>query len=455
MVKSKAPAGPTLLSYAADQGRLGGVPAPLAERMRPRSLDEVVGQTQLLGEKGLLRQAIQSDRLPSMILWGGPGSGKTTLAWVISRSTKASFEPFSAVLGGVAELREIIQRAEGRRRGGGRTVLFVDEIHRFNRSQQDAFLPHVENGCLVLIGATTENPSFAVNAALLSRSRVFRLEPLSVDDVERLLQRALADRERGLGKYELEADAAVLRAIAEAAQGDARRALTQLETLVDLVVARAANAGVGTPRLSTEDLAALADVPTLLYDKSGEEHYNITSAFIKAMRGSDPDASIYWLMRMVEAGDDPLFLLRRMMIFASEDVGNADPRALQVAVDADAAFRRIGMPEGIYPLAHACLYLASCPKSDRVTLAFRAAQETIRQRGALPVPLKLRNAPTALMKEHGYGVGYQRAHDHPEHFVAGETYLPEAITGTRFYEPSDQGLEQAIKERLQRLRSRS
>jgi putative ATPase len=454
MKRPPAPPGPTLLSHAADRGKLGGPPAPIADRMRPRTLAEVVGQEHLLGPLGPLARAIASDRVPSMILWGGPGTGKTTLAWVVSRSTKAAFEPFSAVLGGVAELREILARAASRRRDGGRTILFVDEIHRFNRAQQDAFLPHVENGTVTLIGATTENPSFAVNAAVLSRARVFRLEPLSVTAVVGLLERALGDSERGLGKYDVLAEPEVLAAIAEAASGDARRALTQLETLVEFVVAEP-RARDEQPQLTLASLRALSDVPALLYDKSGEEHYNVTSAFIKSLRGTDPDAAVYWLMRLLDAGEDPLFVLRRMIIFASEDVGNADPRALQVAVAADEAFRRIGMPEGIYPLAHACLYLASCPKSNSVGKAFAAARSEIEKSGALPVPLALRNAATSLMKQHGYGEGYRYAHDHEGHFVPGFTYLPDKLAGRRFYEPSEQGLEQAIAERLSRLREKS
>lgn len=438
--------GPTLLSYAAERGKLGGAPAPLADRMRPRHLDEVLGQAQLLGPNGLLRQAIESDRLPSMILWGGPGCGKTTLAWVISRTTKASFEPFSAVLGGLPELREVIARAEARRRDGGRTLLFVDEIHRFNRAQQDAFLPHVESGCVVLIGATTENPSFAINAAVLSRARVFRLDPLTTGDLVSLLKLALEDRDRGLGTWGITAASEALEALAEAARGDARRALSQLETLTQVLHAN------GETLLTVEHLSRLGDVPALLYDKRGDEHYNVTSALIKSLRGTDPDAAVYYLMRMIEAGDDPLFILRRLMIFASEDVGNADPRALQVTVSADAAYRRLGMPEGIYCIAQACLYLACCPKSNRVTTAFRAAQEEIGRSGSLPVPLKLRNAPTQLMKEQGYGAGYQYAHDHPNHFARGESYLPDALSQRTFYEPSEQGLEQSIRQRLAHLR---
>jgi putative ATPase len=437
---------PTLLSAAARQGKLGGPAAPLADRMRPRSLDEVVGQSTLLGPGKLLASSIQGDRVPSMILWGPPGSGKTTLAHVVSHATRSEFVPFSAVLGGVAELREIIAAAKERRAYQGKsTILFVDEIHRFNKSQQDAFLPHLENGTVTLIGATTENPSFAVNAAVLSRCKVFRLEALSDTDLATLLRRALSDSERGLGARQLEADDDALQAIARSARGDARRALGLMETAVSLIE--------GDGRVDLALVERASEERTLLYDKSGEEHYNVVSALIKSMRGSDPDAAIYWLMRMLEAGDDPLFILRRLMIFASEDVGNADPRALGIAVNADAAFRRMGMPEGLYPIAHACLYLASCPKSNSVGRAFSAARAAIAKRGALPVPDKLRNAPTKLMKEAGYGEGYQYAHNFDEGFVPGETYLPDELARTRFYEPTDHGLEKSIRERLERIRA--
>ena len=415
--------------------------------MRPRSLEEVVGQQHLLGRDRLLARAIAGDRVPSMILWGPPGSGKTTLAHVISRVTRSRFVSFSAVLGGVADLRRIISEArESRDYRGQATLLFVDEIHRFNRSQQDAFLPHVEAGTITLIGATTENPSFSVNAAVLSRCKVFRLEALGSEELVELLERALADGERGLGMRPVSTDRQTLTAIAESAAGDARRALGLLEAAVSLLPE-----GQNTLERSTVERAA--EERTLLYDKSGEEHYNVVSALIKSMRGSDPDASIYWLMRMIEAGDDPLFVLRRLMIFASEDVGNADPRALGVATAADAAFRRMGMPEGIYPIAHACLYLACCPKSNAVKCAWQSARQAIVDNGALPVPRKLRNAVTELMRDEGYGDGYQYPHDHEGNWVEGETYLPEPLQGRRFYEPTTQGLERQIGERLARLRS--
>ena len=446
--KPPPPSSPTLLEAAARRtlGGTQGTP-PLAERMRPQSLEEVVGQKQLLREGKLLRDVIARDRVPSLILWGPPGSGKTTLANVISQLTRAEFVRFSAVLGGLPELREILAAARERRAYQGKpTILFVDEIHRFNKGQQDAFLPHVEDGTITLIGATTENPSFSVNAAVLSRCRVFRLEALEQADLEQLLKRALTDPERGLGRQGLVAEPEAIAALAHAARGDARRALGMLETA-------AATLGEGG-KLDLSVVEAAAESKTLLYDKSGEEHYNVVSALIKSMRGSDPDAALYWLLRMLDAGEDPLFLLRRLMIFASEDVGNADPRALQVAVSADAAFRRMGMPEGLYPLAHACLYLASCPKSAAVKAAIGAARAAIAEHGALPVPKKLRNAVTKLMKAEGYGQGYQYPPDFEGSVVPGETYLPEALEGARFYEPTQQGLEQAIGERLARLRAR-
>jgi putative ATPase len=442
---AKPAAGSTLFDAASRQARGALGTAPLAERMRPSSLADVVGQEHLLGAGKLLARAIANDRVPSMILWGPPGSGKTTLARVIAERTNAVFVPFSAVLGGVAEVRQIVaEAAERRAYEGKRTLLFVDEIHRFNKAQQDAFLPHVEDGTVTLIGATTENPSFAVNAPLLSRCKVFRLEALGPGRVMEILRRALSSPNGLNGR--LEADDQALEAIASLAQGDARRALTTLE------VAATDAESQGLPRISAELVASASEHRPLLYDKAGEEHYNVISAFIKSMRGSDPDAAVYWLMRMVEAGDDPLFLLRRMLIFASEDIGNADPRALDVAVACDASFRRLGMPEGMYPLAHAAVYLACAPKSNAVNQAWHRAQDAVREMGALPVPLELRNAVTPLMRKEGYGEGYRYAHDEQGGVARGAVYLPADLAGTRFYQPTERGYEKVIAERLRRIR---
>ncbi|MCB9786959.1 MAG: replication-associated recombination protein A [Deltaproteobacteria bacterium] len=428
-----------------DTQRGQGEGAPLADRMRPRTLDEVVGQDAVLGGGTFLRLAIERDAIPSLILWGPPGSGKTTLARVVAGSAQASFEPLSAVLGGVKEVREIVERARGRAMSGRRTICFVDEIHRFNKGQQDALLPHVEDGTLTLIGATTENPSFALNSALLSRCRVVRLEALPDEALAELLGRALADEERGLGRLQLEAEAGVLEDLARAADGDARRALGILEQ----VAHHAARAG---RPLSREVAAEAVTAPSLRHDRAGDAHYDVASAFIKSLRGSDPDAALYWMARLLEAGDDPRFVCRRMVIFAAEDIGNADPRALSVAVDAMQAFQMLGMPEGRIPMGQACTYLATAPKSNAAYLGINAALEAARTQGTLPVPNHLRNAPTRLMKEMGHGEGYRYPHDHggwvPDH------YLPDALRGTRFYEPTSHGYERHIAERLAGHRAR-
>ncbi len=437
----------TLFSAATTREAARSGAIPLAERMRPSRLDDYVGQLHVIGAGRALASAIERDRVPSMILWGPPGVGKTTLGRVIAERTKAVFVPFSAVLGSVQELRDIVAAARERRDyRGERTIVFVDEIHRFNKAQQDAFLPHVETGTITLIGATTENPSFSVNAALLSRAKTFRLEALSEADLVTLLARALADCERGLGSTGVSASGDALEAIARLARGDGRRALTILESAAAHASAR------GEACITLDALAASEQNAPLLYDKAGEEHYNVSSAFIKSMRGSDPDAAVYWMMRMIDAGEDPLFVLRRMLIFASEDVGNADPRALVIVRSADEAFRRMGLPEGLYPLTHAATYLACAPKSNAVKKAWQRARALIEKHGALPVPMKLRNAVTQLMKNEGYGRDYRYAHDYEDGVVPGETYLPDALAGEVLYEPTEHGEEARIRARLAVLR---
>jgi len=418
--------------------------APLAERMRPRTLDEFVGQEALLGPGRPFRQAIEHDRLQSIILWGPPGTGKTTLARLIARITRAQFTSFSAVMSGIKEIRAVMAEAEeARRRRGTRTILFVDEIHRFNKAQQDAFLPRVEAGDIVLIGATTENPSFEVNSALLSRSKVYVLQPLSAEAVARILTRALEDVERGLGAMHLSVEPDALTAMVKYANGDARVALNLLEMA----------AATDTKRVSAAMIADLAQNRSLLYDKTGEEHYNLISALHKSMRNSDPDASVYWLARMLEAGEDPLYVARRLVRFASEDIGNADPQALTVAVSAKEAVHFIGMPEGNTALAQAAIYLAMAPKSNAVYRAYSMAAEAAAKEVAEPVPLHLRNAPTRLMKQLDYGKGYRYAHDEPE-AVSDMECLPPAHAGRHFYEPTERGREAEIKKRLEALRKR-
>jgi putative ATPase len=417
-------------------------PAPLADRMRPRTLDEVVGQEELLGPDKVLRTALERGELHSMILWGPPGSGKTTLASLMAHVTGARFVAFSAVLSGVKEIRQVIAEAEAQQRRGVRTVLFVDEIHRFNRAQQDAFLPHVERGTIVLIGATTENPSFEVNAALLSRSRVYVLLALAEADLVTILRRAVADRERGVGAAGVEIADDGLTAIARIANGDARGALNILEVAVALAPERG-----GRRRITEATVREAAQRRTLLYDKAGEEHYNLISALHKSLRDSDPDAALYWLTRMLEAGEDRLYIVRRLVRFASEDVGNADPRALTLALAAKEAYDFLGSPEGELAIAQATLFLALAPKSNAVYVAYGEAQQDVRERPAEPVPLHIRNAPTRLMKDLGYGQGYQYAHDAPDARVDQDD-LPDALRGREYYRPTGRGLEAEMGRRL-------
>ena len=422
--------------------------APLAERIRPQTLDELVGQDGVLGEGWPLRRAIEADRFPSIILWGPPGSGKTTLAHVVRQRTTSHFEALSAVLSGVKELREVLRQAEDRlAQQGRRTVLFIDEIHRYNKAQQDALLRHVESGDVTLIGATTENPSFEVNAALLSRCRVVVLKPLDASQLESVLRRALADTGRGLGSLDPQVDDDALAFLAAASDGDARTALNVLE----MAVTNAPPDAQGAHRVN---LAAMQDAfarKALLYDKAGEEHYNIISALHKSIRNSDADAGLYWLARMLEAGEDPLYVARRLVRFASEDVGMADPQALVQAMAAQQAVHFVGLPEGSLALAQAVVYLAAAPKSNALYTAYSAAARDALETRAEPVPLWIRNAPTPLMKQLGYGKGYRYAHDEAEG-VSGMDCLPAALAGKRYYEPTPRGQEPAAAERLNEAR---
>ena len=415
------------------------VPQPLAARMRPRSLDEVAGQQHLLAPGKPLREAIEKGTVGSMIFWGPPGSGKTTLARVIAQYTDREFVAFSAVTEGVPRVREIVAEAEARRRLGRGTILFADEIHRFNKAQQDAFLPHVESGTITLIGATTENPSFEINGALLSRVRVFVLQPLQPADIRALVERALTDGERGLGTWNLEVDDDALDLLATESDGDARRALTVLE-------AAAEHVGRGG-RVGVEVMRDALQLRFARYDKGGEETYNMLSAFHKSLRGSDPQGALYWMARMIDGGADPMIMFRRAIAMAAEDIGLADPEALKLAVAARDAYHMLGPPEGYLPLTEMIVYLSTAPKSNRVVVALNAALDAARAHPAEPVPMHIRNAPTGLMKELGYGSGYQYAHDAPEAYIPQE-YLPAPLRGMQFYAPGQFGFEKEVARRL-------
>ena len=422
--------------------------APLAERMRPQNLGEFVGQEHLVGEGRLLRRLAEQKKIISLILWGPPGSGKTTLARILCEASGAHFLSFSAVLSGLAELRSALREAEKVRRTlGKKTVLFVDEIHRWNKAQQDAFLPYVEKGKIILIGATTENPSFEVIPPLLSRCRVCVLNRLNEDEIKIILKRAIKNKARGLfaGKKELEVQEQVLDYLSRLCEGDARRALNALELADEL--ARAEN----SEKIKIEHAEEALTSRTLLYDKTGEEHYNLISAFIKSMRGSDPDAALYWMVRMLEAGEDPRFICRRMIIFASEDVGLADPTALSIAVACAQALEYVGLPEAMIPMAETCIYLASAPKSNSAYKALKTAKQVVKETGALPVPLHLRNPETPLMEKLGYGKDYKYPHNYPEHYVP-ENYLPTELKNKIFFQPGELGTEAEIKKRIEKLR---
>lgn len=420
--------------------------APLADRLRPRRFDDMIGQESLLGEGTALRSMVESGEIPSLILWGPPGSGKTTLAWLLADAPETRMEALSAVVAGVKEIREAVETA---RRAPLRSLLFIDEIHRLNRAQQDVLLPHVEAGVVTLIGATTENPSFSINAPLLSRCRVVTLEPLSEVALERVLTRAIEDREYGLGQHEFQLPPESRRSIVEFADGDARRALGLLEASAALQLRSAGPGGT----LAPETIRQASGARLLLYDRDREEHYNVISAFIKSLRASDPDAALYYLARMLGAGEDPLFIARRLLIFASEDIGNADPWALSLGTATHQAVERLGMPECRISLAQATTYMACAIKSNESYAALQRAEEAVSHSGSLPIPMHLRNAPTSLMRELGYGEGYSYPHDHPDHFTEGRN-LPEELGDLEFYTPGEQGAEVAISRRLTHWRER-
>ncbi len=417
---------------------------PLADRMRPSDLKGFVGQDHLVGKGRVLYGLIESDRLHSMIFWGPPGSGKTTLARIIAGSTQSRFISFSAVTSGIKQIRDIMEIAEHElKTGGTRTILFIDEIHRFNKAQQDAFLPYVENGTIILIGATTENPSFEVNSALLSRTKTYILEKLSTGDIIHLLKRALADEENGLGKYDIKIDDKTIDFIAGVSDGDSRIAYNILELSFD----SSPEGDDGTFVIDRRTVENVTQKKALLYDRHGEEHFNLISALHKSMRGSDPDAAVYWTVRMLESGEDPMYILRRMVRFASEDVGLADPEALRLAIAARQSFEFIGPPEGYLAIIELAVYLSLSPKSNSLYAAYKKVTADIRNFLSLPVPLHIRNAPTSLMKEAGYGKGYKYDHDF-RGGVADQSYLPEKLLGRKYYSPGDRGFEKKLRDRL-------
>ena len=424
--------------------------SPLADRMRPKNIHEVVGQRHLLGPEKFVTRLIEKKELLSLILWGPPGTGKTTLANIIAEASGVNFVSFSAVLSGVKDIRAVIEEAKDELRlRKRRTILFVDEIHRFNKAQQDAFLHYVEDGTITLIGATTENPSFEVNAPLLSRCKVLVLEQLTDEDLKSIIKKAVEDKERGLGGLNVLLNEDALNFLADYSQGDARAALNGLEASV--MITQPDKEGIR--RITLETMQEAVQKMALLYDKSGEEHYNVISAFIKSMRGSDPDAALYWLARMLEAGEDPLFIARRMVIFASEDVGNADPHAVSVAIAVKDAVDFVGMPEAWIPLAQGVTYLATAPKSNASYLAYLEALEDVKKKGALSVPLHIRNAPTGLMKKLGYGKGYKYPHNY-EGAEVEQDYLPDVLKGKTYYHPTDRGYDKEIRERLMQSKRR-
>jgi putative ATPase len=432
-------------SSAKGGSAFGGKETPLADRMRPQTLEEFMGQKHILGKDSVLRRAIQEDKVQSLILWGPPGTGKTTLAQIIAKETGAHFIAFSAVLSGIKEIKQVMaEAAKMKQLYNRRTILFVDEVHRFNKAQQDAFLPHVEKGNIIFIGATTENPSFEVISALLSRTKVYTLNPLIEEELRIILKRALEDKKRGLKEMNVQLENDALDYIAQMANGDARVALSTLEFAVMTTPPGKDKKRRITLKIAQETMQKKA----LVYDKGGEEHYNIISAFHKSLRGSDPDAALYWLARMLAGGEDPLFIARRMVRAACEDIGNADPLALQVAIAAKEAYHFLGTPEGELSLAQAAIYLATAPKSDAIYKAFNLVQDEIQKTQALPVPMHIRNAPTRLMKGLGYGKDYKYPHAYPDHYV-DETYLPENLKNRRYYFPTDFGFEKEIKKRLE------